>query len=59
VKALSLRASLTLAYTGMLALLVSGLSFGFHRLLVRQLDADWRVVLGDLTRGLHGYLRFK
>lgn len=58
-KALSLRTSLTLAYTGMLALLVSGLSFGYHRLLVRQLDAEWTVVLGDLTRGLHGYLRFK
>ena len=58
-KPLSLRTSLTLLYTGMLALLVSGLALGYHQVLVRQLDADSTAVLADVTRGLHGYLQFK
>jgi heavy metal sensor kinase len=58
VKSLSLRTSLTLAYTAMLALLVSALGYGYHRLLVGQLDDESTAVLEDMTRGLHGYLRF-
>lgn len=57
-KPLSLRASLTLVYAGMLAALVSGLAFAYHRMLVRQLDADSTAALDAVTRGLHGYLRF-
>ena len=55
---LSLRTSLTLIYTGMLALLLSGLALGYHRVLVRQLDSESTAVLEEVTRGLHGYLRF-
>jgi heavy metal sensor kinase len=58
VKPLALRTSLTLVYTGMLAFLVSALAFGFHRTLVRQLDAESITALGEMTRGLHGYLSF-
>lgn len=55
---LSVRTSLTLVYTGMLALLASGLAVGYHRLLVGQLDAESTAILADVTRGLHGYLQF-
>jgi heavy metal sensor kinase len=58
VKPLALRTSLTLVYTGMLAFLVSALAVGFHRALVRQLDTESTTALGEMTRGLHGYLRF-
>ena len=56
---LPLRSSLTLVYTGMLALLVSGLALGYHRVLVRQLDSEATAVLEEVTRGLHGFLRFE
>ena len=56
---LSLRTSLTIAYTAMLAVLMSGVALGYHRLLVRQLDAESLIALEDVTRGLHGYLRFR
>jgi len=48
-----------LVYTGMLALLATGLGVAYHSFLVRQLDADATAELEDVTRGLHGYLQFK
>jgi len=59
VKPLALRTKLTLVYTGILALMVSGLAVGYHRLLVNQLDTESTAALADVTRGLHGYLRFQ
>ncbi len=58
-KPLPLRTSLTIVYTGMLALLVTLLAIGNHSLLVRQLDADATDSLDEKARGLHGYLQFK
>jgi heavy metal sensor kinase len=58
VKPLPLRTSLTLFYTGMLALLVTALAIGEHSLLVRRLDDDVSANLEEKARGLHGYLRF-
>jgi len=58
VTSLPLRASLTLVYTGMLALLATGLGVAYHSFLVRQLDGDSTAELEDVTRGLHGYLQF-
>jgi heavy metal sensor kinase len=58
VKPLPLRASLTLRYTAMLALLLSALAVGYHRVLIAQLDAETTAVIADITRGLHGYLQF-
>ena len=57
-KPLPLRTSLTLVYTGMLALLVTALAIGEHSLLVRRLDDDVSANLEEKARGLHGYLRF-
>jgi heavy metal sensor kinase len=59
VKPLSLRTSLTLLYTALLALLLSALGFAYHRVLARQLDAESTAVLEEITRGLHGYLQFR
>lgn len=55
---LPLRTSLTILYTGLLAVLLSGAAVAFHRSLVGQLDAETTAVLEDVARGLHGYLRF-
>ena len=57
-KPLSLKASLTILYTAMLACLLSGLAYGYHRLLVRELEAETDATLEALTSGLHGYLKF-
>ena len=57
-KPLSLRTSLTLLYTTLLAALLSALGFAYHRVLARQLDAESTAVLEEVTRGLHGYLQF-
>jgi heavy metal sensor kinase len=59
VKPLSLRTSLTLFYTGVLALLVTALGYGYHSTLVRNLDDDATASLEEMARGLHGYLQFK
>lgn len=56
---LSLRTSLTLAYTGLLALLGTALTIGYHRVLVAELDGDATAALQEITRGLHGYLVFR
>ena len=58
-KPLPLRTSLTLAYTGMLAVIVTAVAFGYHRLLVRQVDLDATAGVEELVRGLHGYLQFR
>jgi heavy metal sensor kinase len=58
VRPLSLRTSLTLLYTALLAVLLSALGFAYHRVLARQLDAESTAVLEEITRGLHGYLQF-
>jgi heavy metal sensor kinase len=53
-----LRTSLTVLYTGILLLLLSGSAVALHRLLVGQLDAETTAMLEDVERGLHGYLQF-
>ena len=58
-KPLPLRTSLTLAYTGLLAVTVTAVAFGYHRLLIRQVDLDATAGVEELERGLHGYLQFK
>ena len=45
-------------YTAMLACLLSGLAYGYHRLLVRELETETDATLEGLTSGLHGYLKF-
>ncbi len=57
-KPLSLKASLGILYIGMLACLLSGLAYGYHRLLVRELAAQTDATLEGLANGLHGYLKF-
>jgi heavy metal sensor kinase len=59
VKPLPLRNSLTLVYTGILAVLVSALALSTHSMFVRQLDAAATTSLEEKARGLHGYLQFK
>jgi len=59
VKPLALRTSLTLVYTGILALLVTALAFGYQRALATELDAASTALLDEVTRGLHGYLQFR
>lgn len=54
---LPLRTSLTLIYTTLLAVVVSGVVIGYHGLLVRQMDRDASTTLAEIVRGLHGYLR--
>src|SRR6202521_4640448 len=41
------------------ALLLIVLSFASYRLLAQQLDVDASADLGELTDGLHGYVRFE
>ncbi len=53
---LTLRTRLTLFYTAVLALLVTGLSFSYYRILGLQLDADATADLREITDGMHGYL---
>ena len=59
VKPLPLRNSLTLVYTGILAVLVTALAMSTHSMFVRQLDAAATTSLEEKARGLHGYLQFK
>lgn len=58
-KPLPLRTSLTLVYTSLLALLVTGVAVGYHRLLIRQIERDATASLEELVRGLHGYVQFR
>ena len=59
VKPLPLRTSLTIVYTGILAVLMTGLAITTHSLFVRQLDEAATTSLEEKARGLHGYLQFK
>lgn len=54
---LPLRTSLTLLYACLLAAVVAGAAVGYHRLLIRQVDADATRTLEEMVRGLHGYVR--
>jgi heavy metal sensor kinase len=58
VKPLPLRTTLSLAYTAVLAVVLTALAFGYHSMVVQQLDAAATLSLQEKTRGLHGYLRF-
>lgn len=57
-KGLTLRTSLTLSYAAVLVVFLTALGPGYYQLFARQLDVDATTELGDLTRGVHGYLRF-
>lgn len=57
-KPLSLRALLTLSYTGALIAILTALGVGYHAALVRQLEAAATANLDEKARGLHGFLRF-
>ena len=58
-KPLPLRTSLTIVYTGILAVLMTGLAITTHSLFVRQLDEAATTSLEEKAQGLHGYLQFK
>lgn len=58
-KPLALRTSLTLVYTGILALLLTAMAFGYQRALATELDTASTALLDEVTRGLHGYLQFR
>ncbi|HEX5070138.1 MAG TPA: ATP-binding protein [Vicinamibacterales bacterium] len=55
---LSLRTKLTLSYTAILVLLLGAAGAISYKTLARQLDADATDEVEELTRGMHGYLRF-
>jgi len=59
VKPLPLRTSLTIVYTSILVVLMTGLAITTHSLFVRQLDEAATTSLEAKARGLHGYLQFK
>ncbi len=58
-KPLPLRTSLTIVYTGILAVLTTGLAITTHSAFVRQLDEAATNSLEEKAHGLHGYLQFK
>ena len=58
-KPLPLRTSLTIVYTSILVVLMTGLAITTHSLFVRQLDEAATTSLEEKARGLHGYLQFK
>lgn len=55
---LSLRTKLTLSYTAILVLLLGAAGAISYSTLASQLDADATDEVEELTRGMHGYLRF-
>jgi heavy metal sensor kinase len=57
-KALALRTQLTLSYAAALAVLLGALGLACYHAFARQLDHDATRELTEITRGLHGYLRF-
>ena len=57
-KALALRTYLTLSYAGALAVLLALLGVACYQAFARQLDRDATQELTEITRGIHGYLRF-
>ena len=55
---LTLRSRLTLAYAAVFGALLIAIAVASYSVLSYQLDADASTSLAELTRGLHGYLRF-
>jgi heavy metal sensor kinase len=55
---LTLRSRLTLVYTGVFGVLLVAIVAVSYRVLAYQLDAEVSANLEEMTRGLHGYLRF-
>lgn len=58
-KPLKLRTTLTLVYTGILALLLTTLSVASYQVLALHLDLDATDDLEKMTGGIRGYLRFE
>ena len=54
-----LRTTLTLSYAAVLALLLGALGVAYYHVFARQLDADATAELREMTRAVHGYLRFE
>ena len=55
----TLRTDLTLWYAGMLGLLLAALGFAYYHVFARQLDVDATNELAEITRGVHGFIRFQ
>jgi heavy metal sensor kinase len=55
----TLRTDLTLSYAGILGLLLAALGFTYYHVFARQLDVDATGELAEITRGVHGYIRFQ
>jgi heavy metal sensor kinase len=55
----TLRTRLTLSYAAVLVLFLAALAVAYYHLFARQLDVDATTDLSELTRGVHGYLRFQ
>jgi heavy metal sensor kinase len=53
-----LRTSLTVSYAATLVLFLAILGFAYYHAFARQLDVDANTDLAEMTRGVHGYLRF-
>lgn len=58
-KPLRLRTSLTLIYTALVAVLLTGVGVGVHQLLVRQVDRDATTTVEEMARALHGYVHVR
>ena len=58
-KPLPLRTSLSLFYTGILAVILTALGLAHHSTLVRQLDVAETEGLEEKARALHGYIQFR
>jgi heavy metal sensor kinase len=58
VKPLTLRTTLTLAFTGVLALLLAAVGVIYYHALALQLDADATSEVAELTSAMHAFLRF-
>jgi len=59
VRPYTLRTDLTLSYAGVLGLLLAALGFTYYHVFARQLDVDATGELAEITRGVHGYIRFQ
>jgi heavy metal sensor kinase len=59
VKPWPLRATLTLSYAGVIALLLVASGLLYYHAFARQLDADATMELRDMTSGVRGYIRFE
>jgi two-component system, OmpR family, sensor kinase len=58
VRPVTLRTRLTLSYAAVLVLFLAVLAVAYYQLFARQLDVDATAELEEMTRGVHGYLRF-